>query len=256
MPPSTVIFTFQFTVYSGRWWSLSPQRKRVCLPLHPLSISAPQWTTEITFACLEWREQLCCTTNRFFFFLLKKISRLDIRSPPLSPSPILFSFPPPTLNISHSLLSLSLLFLFLLPFPTLSRPPLFAMNPHRTRKPVDEFDDFPVKYPSQLPPKSDGKNPNGMVVGAGLAGLFLAILVDKAGIHKRSMRELRASSHLVWWRKLVSPFSWISWPLNDFFLWSSVRFYHVTQLQHPLCYWTGVFIWKYSAESMWLLTID
>ncbi|GJJ68679.1 hypothetical protein EMPS_01025 [Entomortierella parvispora] len=56
------------------------------------------------------------------------------------------------------------------------------MNPHRTRKPVDEFDDTPVKYPSQLPPKSDGKTPHVMIVGAGLAGLLLAILLDKAGI--------------------------------------------------------------------------
>jgi hypothetical protein len=37
------------------------------------------------------------------------------------------------------------------------------MTSHRTRKPVDEFDETPAKYPSQLPPKSDGKNPNVMV---------------------------------------------------------------------------------------------
>ncbi|KAG0056740.1 hypothetical protein BGZ83_003709 [Gryganskiella cystojenkinii] len=38
------------------------------------------------------------------------------------------------------------------------------------------------KYPSQPPPMSDGKNPHVMIVGAGIAGLFLAILLDKAGI--------------------------------------------------------------------------
>ncbi|KAG0280767.1 hypothetical protein BGZ95_008793 [Linnemannia exigua] len=43
-------------------------------------------------------------------------------------------------------------------------------------------DDLPTKYPSQPPPASDGKNPNVMIVGAGLAGLFLAILLDRAGI--------------------------------------------------------------------------
>ncbi|KAF9293695.1 hypothetical protein BGZ88_005024 [Linnemannia elongata] len=45
------------------------------------------------------------------------------------------------------------------------------------------IDDEPaVKYPSQPPPLSDGKNPQVIIVGAGLAGLFLAILLDKAGI--------------------------------------------------------------------------
>ncbi|KAG0376747.1 hypothetical protein BGX24_007293 [Mortierella sp. AD032] len=45
------------------------------------------------------------------------------------------------------------------------------------------FDDKPsVKYPSLPPPLSDGKNPHVMIVGAGLAGLFLAILLEKAGI--------------------------------------------------------------------------
>ncbi|GJJ68652.1 hypothetical protein EMPS_00998 [Entomortierella parvispora] len=56
------------------------------------------------------------------------------------------------------------------------------MNPHRVRKPVDEFDDTPIKYPSQLPRNSDGKTPQVMIVGAGLAGFLLAILLDKAGI--------------------------------------------------------------------------
>ncbi|KAF9087646.1 hypothetical protein BGX23_007966 [Mortierella sp. AD031] len=37
-------------------------------------------------------------------------------------------------------------------------------------------------YPSQPPPRSDGKNPHVMIVGAGIAGLFLAILLDRAGI--------------------------------------------------------------------------
>lgn len=45
------------------------------------------------------------------------------------------------------------------------------------------LDDEPsFKYPSQPPPISDGRNPHVMIVGAGLAGLLLAILLDKAGI--------------------------------------------------------------------------
>ena len=56
------------------------------------------------------------------------------------------------------------------------------MNPHRVHKSTDEFDETPIKFPSQLPPTSDGKNPHVMIVGAGLAGLFLAIVLDKAGI--------------------------------------------------------------------------
>lgn len=55
------------------------------------------------------------------------------------------------------------------------------MNPHRARKP-DEFDESPVKYPSKLPPSSDGKTPHVIIVGAGIGGLFLAILLDKAEI--------------------------------------------------------------------------
>lgn len=43
-------------------------------------------------------------------------------------------------------------------------------------------DEVSVKYPSQPPPNSDGKNPHVMIVGAGLAGLLLGILLDKAGI--------------------------------------------------------------------------
>ncbi|KAF9123043.1 hypothetical protein BGX30_001639 [Mortierella sp. GBA39] len=44
-------------------------------------------------------------------------------------------------------------------------------------------DDEPaVNHPSQPPPLSDGKNPHVMIVGAGVAGLLLAILLDKAGI--------------------------------------------------------------------------
>ncbi|KAH7044690.1 hypothetical protein BKA57DRAFT_494570 [Linnemannia elongata] len=39
-----------------------------------------------------------------------------------------------------------------------------------------------VKYSSQPPPVSDVKNANVMIIGAGLAGLLLAILLDKAGI--------------------------------------------------------------------------
>ncbi|GJJ77179.1 hypothetical protein EMPS_09538 [Entomortierella parvispora] len=56
------------------------------------------------------------------------------------------------------------------------------MNPHRTRKPLDEFDETPSRYPSQFPPTSDGKNPHVLIVGAGIGGLFLAILLDRAGI--------------------------------------------------------------------------
>ncbi|KAG0054204.1 hypothetical protein BGZ83_011725 [Gryganskiella cystojenkinii] len=68
------------------------------------------------------------------------------------------------------------------------------MNPHRAQKHVDEFDsddkDYyyededikSFKYPSQLPPTSDGKNPHVMIAGAGIGGLFLAILLDRAGI--------------------------------------------------------------------------
>lgn len=56
------------------------------------------------------------------------------------------------------------------------------MNPHRAQKPVDEFDETPTRHPSQLPPKGDGKNPHVLIVGAGLGGLMLAILLDKAGI--------------------------------------------------------------------------
>ncbi|KAG0284672.1 hypothetical protein BGZ96_010972 [Linnemannia gamsii] len=44
-------------------------------------------------------------------------------------------------------------------------------------------DDEPsVKYPSQLPRFSDDRNPHVMIVGAGLAGLLFAILLDQANI--------------------------------------------------------------------------
>jgi len=56
------------------------------------------------------------------------------------------------------------------------------MNPLPTRKPVNEFDDYPIQYPTQLPPNSDGRNPRVIIAGAGLGGLFLAILLYKAGI--------------------------------------------------------------------------
>ncbi|KAF8925185.1 hypothetical protein BGZ58_001060 [Dissophora ornata] len=39
-----------------------------------------------------------------------------------------------------------------------------------------------ASFPSQLPPVNDGKTPHVMIVGAGLAGLLLAILLDRAGI--------------------------------------------------------------------------
>ncbi|KAG0038875.1 hypothetical protein BGZ83_002972, partial [Gryganskiella cystojenkinii] len=48
--------------------------------------------------------------------------------------------------------------------------------------PVDEFDETPIKYPSMLPPPSDGIAPHVMIVGAGLGGLFLAIILERAGI--------------------------------------------------------------------------
>lgn len=92
----------------------------------------------------------------------KKIRSSTLPFLPLVNSPLLI---PSFLHSQHLLISVHSL-----------------MNPHRTRKPVDEFDDTPAKYPSQLPPKTDGKNPHVMIVGAGLAGLLLAILLDKAGI--------------------------------------------------------------------------
>ncbi|KAG0044410.1 hypothetical protein BGZ83_010355 [Gryganskiella cystojenkinii] len=56
------------------------------------------------------------------------------------------------------------------------------MNPHRVRKPTDELDETPAKYPSKFPPPSDGKTPYVIIVGAGIGGLFLAILLEKIGI--------------------------------------------------------------------------
>lgn len=47
---------------------------------------------------------------------------------------------------------------------------------------VSEDEPTAVKYPSQSPPLNDGKHPHVMIVGAGLAGLFLGLLLDKAGI--------------------------------------------------------------------------
>ena len=43
-------------------------------------------------------------------------------------------------------------------------------------------DEPQAKYPSQPPPIGDGKNPHVVIAGAGVAGLFLAILLDRAGI--------------------------------------------------------------------------
>ncbi|KAG0038794.1 hypothetical protein BGZ83_002995, partial [Gryganskiella cystojenkinii] len=56
------------------------------------------------------------------------------------------------------------------------------MNPHRARKPIDEFDETPAKHPSKFPPPSDGKTPYVIIVGAGIGGLFLAVLFEKVGI--------------------------------------------------------------------------
>jgi len=55
------------------------------------------------------------------------------------------------------------------------------MNPHRADKNTDELGET-KKCPSQLPPASDGKSPRVLIAGAGLGGVFLAILLDRAGI--------------------------------------------------------------------------
>ena len=113
-----------------------------------------------------------CVTNGFFFFHFALfVFTQEIVESKGKKRPILHSIRRPHhLFSSHSSL------------PTFAHFCSFTMNPHRARKPVDEFDDTPIKFPSQLPPKSDGKNPNVIIVGAGLAGLLLAILLDKAGI--------------------------------------------------------------------------
>ncbi|GJJ68680.1 hypothetical protein EMPS_01026 [Entomortierella parvispora] len=46
----------------------------------------------------------------------------------------------------------------------------------------DGFDNSPFKHSSQSPKNSDDKTPRVVIIGAGLAGLLLAILLDKAGI--------------------------------------------------------------------------
>ena len=95
------------------------------------------------------------------------------------------------------------------------------MNPHRARRPVDEFDDSPIKYPSQLPPNSDGKNPHVLIVGAGLSGLLLAILLDKAGIPYEIYERAASVKPLGMVggnERFVSPFSCKTWFLSSLFL--------------------------------------
>ncbi|GJJ74506.1 hypothetical protein EMPS_06864 [Entomortierella parvispora] len=47
---------------------------------------------------------------------------------------------------------------------------------------ADSETTIPKTSPSQPPSPSDGKTPNVLIVGAGIGGLFLAILLDRAGI--------------------------------------------------------------------------
>ena len=115
----------------------------------------------------------------------------------------------------------------------------FAMNPHRARKPVDEFDDTPIKYPSKLPPNNDGKTPNVLIVGAGLAGLLLAILLDKAGIpyeifeRSSSVKPLGTTENLGFFFRCVLIFLQKRGPQTALFLRTNFRVYHVAECKHP-----------------------
>ncbi|GJJ68648.1 hypothetical protein EMPS_00994 [Entomortierella parvispora] len=56
------------------------------------------------------------------------------------------------------------------------------MDPHHSQNPVNGSDDSTIKNPFQHPKNGDSKTPRVMIVGAGLAGLLFAIILDKAGI--------------------------------------------------------------------------
>lgn len=53
--------------------------------------------------------------------------------------------------------------LLVCPYSLSSFPFPSQMNPHRLHKPADEFDEIPLRYPSQSPRASDGKNPHVLV---------------------------------------------------------------------------------------------